>query len=160
MKVKIMSLYYRQANTLRVSSHSTQPVVAEDSKHAHFQHQVPIKTHTHHKQQVLTTKSTRSAPSHKNIHLCRPSSSVHTCWWQHMCIQKVIHILPSRLQGWTGPATAGWWATRRQAEPAAWPHSTTGWHSHYEYSAGGSVGRESEPKTGKKEKARTRWSAL
>lgn len=42
MKVNLLSnhLFYLQPNNVRVRSHPTQPVVAQDSKHADFQHQV------------------------------------------------------------------------------------------------------------------------
>lgn len=149
-------LFYRQANALRVSSHPTQPVVTEDAKDAHLQHQVSIKTH----RPQTTSWQHNLLP----IMAFRSSNSVHTCWWRHMCTQRASHILPSRLQGWTGLATAGLWATLRQAEPAAWPHLTTGswWRSHHVNFAGGPVGREFDPKTSKKQSASsvTRWCGL
>lgn len=137
-------LCYLQSNTSRVSSHPTQPVVAQDSKHAYFQHQVSRNAN---RKQHVTNQNHQFCIFLKSdiCELTTCSSSAHTCWWRRMCAQKVSCSLPSRLRGWTGRAAAGWWGTPPRGEPAGWPHSTRGSRWYYENFSGGSVGeRERE----------------
>lgn len=52
-----MMSHHRQFNNFRVSSHPAQPVVAQDSKHAYFQHQVSRTAKTANKMLVSSALS-------------------------------------------------------------------------------------------------------